>query len=188
MPDYLLDTNIVAYWYDSRRPEHAKVLDHIEAVRQPDPQTPYVPRLFVSVVTIGEIEYGHRVVAMPNVSKQSEYLSKQSEYLKFVGEQCLEPLVITRHVGERYGNLRAWLFKEFSDKKKRARWPEELADPTTAKSLGVQENDIWIAAQAITHNFVLVTHDSRGHFGELQRHFAETLRVEDKLRVEDWAK
>ena len=37
--------------------------------------------------------------------------------------------------------------------------PEALQERTTAKELGVQENDIWIAAQAIQYNLVLLTAD-----------------------------
>ena len=174
MSDYLLDTNIISYWYDSRRPEHSKVLARIEAVRQPDPQTQYVPRLFISVVTLGEIEQGHRSAQTPNASVQSEYMT-------FVRKQCPEPLEITTHVAVPYGELKAWLFNKFSDKKKRtkAERAKQSVYPASARELGAEENDIWIAAQAMTLNFVLVTHDSHGHFGKLQRQFATTLRVED---------
>jgi tRNA(fMet)-specific endonuclease VapC len=174
VPDYLLDTNTVSYWYDTGRLQHPAVLAHVQAACQPDPQTGYIPRLFVSVVTIGEIEYGHRVTATPDASKQMEFEA-------FLREQCPEPLEITRHVGEAYGEMRAWLFNKFVDKSKRshARRAEEMVDPTTGRELGVQENDLWIAAQAMTHNFVLVTHDSRRRFGELLLQFRPTLQVED---------
>ncbi len=56
MADYLLDTNILRYWYDTACGEHVKVAGWVNAARQPDPQTNYVSRLFVSVVTLGEIE------------------------------------------------------------------------------------------------------------------------------------
>ena len=175
MPDnYLLDTNILRYWYDDRCKEHAKVLARVEAVCRCDPQTQYVSRLFVSVVTLGEIEYGHRVTATPDAAKQSAYRT-------FVFEQCPERLEITQPVGEHYGNLKAWLFNTYSDKKKRtkAQRVNQFVDPMPARELGADENDIWIAAQAMTFTLVLVTHDSRGHFGELQRQFGPTLRVED---------
>lgn len=173
MPDYLLDTNIVSYWYDNRCPEHPKVLAHVKAVRQPDPQAQDVPRLFISVVTLGEIEQGHRLARTPNASVQSEYMA-------FVREQCPEPLEITKHVAPHYGDLKAWLF----DQKKRtnSERAKQLVDPASAKELHADENDIWIAAQAMTLGLVLVTHDSRSKFGELQRHFAPTLRVEDWAR------
>ena len=170
MPDYLLDVNILSYWYDTRRREHAKVIAHVNALRQPDPQTEYIPRLFISVVTLGEIEQGHRSAPTPNASVQSEYMT-------FVREQCQEPIEITKHVAPQYGDLKAWLF----DQKKRTKIEraKQLVDPASARELHADENDIWIAAQAMTHNLVLVTHDSRGHFGQLQRQFAKMLRVED---------
>ena len=56
---------------------------------------------------------------------------------------------------------------------------EELLNPATGKELGIDENDIWIAAQALTHNLLLVTHDSRGNFGKVLGQFAPDLKVED---------
>jgi predicted nucleic acid-binding protein len=171
VPDnYLLDTNIVSYWYDDHCKEHAKVLARVQAVCQTDPQTKYVSRLFISVVTLGEIEQGHRSAPAPNASVQAEYMA-------FVREQCREPLEITKHVAVPYGDLKAWLY----DQKKRTKIERamQLVDPASAKELLADENDIWIAAQAMTFNLVLVTHDSRGHFGELQRQFVTTLQVED---------
>jgi len=175
--DYLLDTNILRYWYDTGCPQHANVLGRAQGVRRPDPLTGYVPRLFISVVTLGEIEYGHRVAPKPDARKQSEYT-------RFVREQCPETLEITTHVARQYGELKAWLFNTFSDRMKRAKAKraQELVEPTTAKELGADENDIWIAAHAMTLNLVLVTHDSRGNFGRLQHQFAP------ELYVEDWAR
>jgi len=175
--DYLLDTNILRYWYDDRCPEHTKVLAHVQAVRQPDPQTSYIPRLFISAVTVGEIEYGHRYVLNPDRAEQAEYVA-------FVRRQCPESLEIDSHVSEYYGELKAWLMSTFAPKAMRtkARRLGQLVHPTTVEPLGIEENDVWIAAQAITFGLVLVTNDTRGRFGELQRHFART------LRVENWAK
>jgi len=175
--NYLLDTNILRYWYDTACPENAQVLARVQVVRQADPQTRYVPRLFISVVTIGEIEYGYKA----NPTKDPR---KQSEYLAFVREECPERLEIAEHVGQHYGELKAWLFRSFSDGKKRTKsgLANELIDPTTARELGADENDLWIAAQAMAHNLVLVTHDSRGRFGQLLRQFGA------RLRVEDWAR
>ncbi len=165
---------ILSYWYNTKCPENESVLAHVRVVRQPDPQTQYVSRLFISAVTIGEIEYGHRAAPARNVAEQTQYL-------RFVHHEGLVSLKITRHVGKCYGELRAWLFKNCSPRTRRAKWPEECIDPTTAKELGVQENDIWIAAHAMTNNLVLVTHDRRGNFGKLLREFSK------ELHVQDWA-
>jgi len=177
MSDYLLDTNILRYWYDTDCPEHENVLGRIEAVCVLDPETQYVPRLFVSVVTMGEIEYGHRRTPKPNVSKQREYMT-------FVRERCPEPLDILTHVAEYYGVLKAWLMNKFSPLTMRTKAARlrQLVDPATTEELGVQENDVWIAAQAMTFDLVLVTHDHKGYFGKLQRKF------EPELQVEDWAR
>jgi hypothetical protein len=37
--------------------------------------------------------------------------------------------------------------------------PEQLLEPATAKELQIQENDLWLCAQAISHRMVLVTND-----------------------------
>jgi predicted nucleic acid-binding protein len=174
MADYLLDTNILRYWYDTKCNQHARVVIGVDAARQPDPKTNYVSRLFVSVVTLGEIEYGHRVTHAPDAVKQAAYS-------KFVRDQCPVVLEMTKHVAEQYGEMRAWLFNNCgpSAKKSRAKRAEELVNPTTGKELFIDENDIWIASQAKTHNLVLVTHDSRGNFGRVLRQFAPALTLED---------
>lgn len=174
MADYLLDTNILRYWYDTTCAEHAKVVGRVNAAQQPAPQTNYVSRVFVSVVTLGEIEYGHRVTNVPDPAKQAAYA-------KFVREQCPVALEITEHVAEQYGEMRAWLFNTCGPnaKKSKAKRAEELVNPTTGKELGIDENDIWIAAQAKTHDLVLVTHDSRGNFAKVLKQFAPALTVED---------
>jgi len=174
VPDYLLDTNILRYWYDTRCDEHAKVVSRVDAARQPEPKTNYLSRLFVSIVTLGEIEYGHRVAHLPDPEKQAAYV-------KFVREQCPVALEMTWHVAEQYGEMRAWLFNNCGPiaKKSKAKRAEELVNPTTGKELAIDENDIWIAAHAMTHNLILVTHDFRGNFGKVLNQFASTLKVED---------
>lgn len=174
MQDYLLDTNIIAFWFDTARPEHPKVVARVSAARQPDPTTNYISRLYVSVITLGEIDYGHCVAPTPDPAKQAVYT-------KFVDQQCPDAREITKHVVEQYGELRAWLFNNCGPiaKKSRAKRAEELVYPTTGKELGIDENDIWIAAEAKTHNLVLVTHDSKGNFGKMLKQFAPTLKVED---------
>ena len=74
--------------------------------------------------------------------------------------------------------MRAGLFRKFGPKSRRPKWAEELADPTTAKLLGIQENDIWIAAQALQFSFVLVTNDK----------MLPVRQVAPELRIENWAR
>lgn len=53
---YLLDTNIIAYWFDSERDEHERVVRRIKPL---SPETP----LTISAITWGEIQYGHQLVS-----------------------------------------------------------------------------------------------------------------------------
>lgn len=173
MADYLLDTNILRYWYDKRCQEHSRVLTHVHSVRQPEPTTLYVPLMFLSAITLGEMEFGHRA----NPSGDG---SSRTDYIRFVTEQCPEVLEIDRHVCACYGELRAWLFDNCAPKglRRKVRRPEQLVDPVTARELAVDENDIWIAAHAMTLKLVLVTNDSRGNFGKLLRQFQNDIVVQ----------
>lgn len=40
---------------------------------------------------------------------------------------------------------------------------EEWLDPATGKTLGVNENDVWIVAVALTYNLTLVTSGKMDH-------------------------
>ena len=51
MRGYLLDTNIVMYWFDTRRPQHERVVRHIQELPEATP-------LMISAITSGEIEFG----------------------------------------------------------------------------------------------------------------------------------
>lgn len=190
MADYLLDTNILSYWYDDKidvngrmKPTHESVVRNVARVRTPDPQTGYVARLFVSTVMLGEVEYGHRCVSASDPINRR----KQSEYATFIREQCPVELDITRHVAEQYGQMRAWLFDTCSPRtlRTKAKRAEQLVFPATGQELGIDENDLWIAAQAMTHGLVLVTHDRRGNFGKVLAQFSSTLRVEPWADI-DW--
>ncbi len=177
MPDYLLDTNILSYWHNAESPLHGNVAAKIDQVRQPNEDSGYVSRLFISVVTLAEIEYGHKVTNSPDTAAQIEFRT-------FVEEQLPPALEIPSSIREPYSTLRSWLFNRYSNKvrRKRARRPEELVSPTTARELGVDENDLWIAAHAALYNLVLVTADGLANLAKA----IEAGGIGP--RVEDWTK
>ncbi len=153
MRDFLLDTQIIRYWYDTDCPQHQAVIGNINTTRSaivpPDPQ----PKLLISVVTLGEIEFGHRV-------QVSDHAIDNAARLRFV-QQLPAPLELTQEAAESYADLRMRLFNKYApgEKRKPKMRPEQLMDPTTALSLQIQENDLWICAQAVAHGMVLVTND-----------------------------
>jgi tRNA(fMet)-specific endonuclease VapC len=126
----------------------------------------------ISVITIGEIEYGHKVVSPSGLTQI------QSDFITFVLRNFPLVIPITEMTTPYYGSIRARLFERFGPKKKRKGLrPEQLLDPVTSRVLGIQENDIWIAAQALERNLVLVTNDSMQ-------------RVKDgvsELQIENWS-
>jgi tRNA(fMet)-specific endonuclease VapC len=154
--DCLVDTCIWSRWFDPKtRPEIEAWLTNISGDR----------KLYVSVVTWGEIEYGYKV-------QEDKQKSKEVEFRGFLDEKGPSTLDIDKHVVEPYGRLRAALFEKYGKSNK---WPEELKDPTTAKELGIQENDLWIASQAISRNLILLTEDKMYHLREVA---GEELHVE----------
>jgi predicted nucleic acid-binding protein len=161
---YLLDTNIVRYWFDPECPEHGRVLQRIQRLPTDTP-------LAVSVITLGEIEYGLKVT--------DEAPAFEVELDVFIHEQLPMSLSVTATTRIDYGSIRARLFKKYApgELRRKARWPEQLVDPVTGLALGIQENDLWIVAQAVEHNLVLVSNDRLTHLRE----------VAPELRVENWA-
>lgn len=144
MRDFLLDTQTIRYWYDSGCPQHAAVIANVAAVRQNTATSEVKPKLLVSVVTLGEIEFGHRVAVTPNPTAQAAYL-------KFVREELPDVLELSKDAVEAYGELRMRLFNKYApvDKRKQTKRPEQLIDPATAKELQIQENDLWLALRPL---------------------------------------
>jgi tRNA(fMet)-specific endonuclease VapC len=147
VPGYLIDTQTITYWFDGPSGQYPGVA---AVVRLLSPDSP----LYVSAITLGEIEYGHAVNA-------GGAGAKRDEFLKFVREQLPQVLDVSKHTVEHYGRIRARLVERIPppggwSKKKRA---EQMSDPLSGKVLGIDENDLWIVAQATERNLVLVTND-----------------------------
>jgi tRNA(fMet)-specific endonuclease VapC len=161
---YLLDSNIIRYWFDEGRSEHGRVLQRIQRLPEGTP-------LAISAVTLGEIEYGLRV--------HDESLAFEGELKGFIDEQLPMVLAVTATTRIDYGSIRARLFRKYApgELRRKNRMPEQLVDPATGLTLGIQENDLWIAAQAVEYNLVLVSNDRLTHIRE----------VAPELRIENWA-
>ncbi len=170
MPGYLIDTQTISYWFDGKSGGYPVLQAAAEARRSADAP------VYISAISLGEIQYGHAADPV------GAGLVRES-FVKFVGEELPQVLMVSRHTAEPYGRIRAALFDKFGpnarkSKKKRA---EELCDPTTGRELGIDENDLWIVAQAAERNLVLVTHDKMVRIREALQ------ESEIGVRIEDWA-
>ncbi len=176
MRDFLLDTQTIRYWHDGACAQHVVVAGNVAALQKLTATSELKPRLLVSVVTLGEIEFGHRVALAPD-------LVAQAAYVKFVQKELPGPLELSPDASAAYGELRTRLFNRYApgDKRKPKMRPEQLVDPATAKELQIQENDLWLCAQAIAHGMVLVTNDRMTQI----RNVASGM--EQELLVQNWA-
>jgi tRNA(fMet)-specific endonuclease VapC len=147
MNGYLLDTNAASILWDAWHSYHKG----IKAFLQNISQSP----IWISVVVLAEIEYGLKIAPRLDTNRQNDVRKEMAKFLLV--------LDLDKHTVASYSDLRAELFKKYSPKDRKGRLtakrPEDLIDRTTAKELGVQENDIWIAAQAIQYDLILVTED-----------------------------
>jgi predicted nucleic acid-binding protein len=176
MRDFLIDTNIWEYWFNpAREPEHSHVLKRISELKKRCERTEFSFRIWISCVTWGELEYGYQV-------QTKKERSLETPFRRFIHGIAPKEFFIDRHVAHDYGRIRARLFNKYgpSEKKKKGRRPEQLIDPATSLELQIQENDLWLVAQAITRDFVFVTNDRKS--------LQPLLEVAgDELNVENWA-
>lgn len=170
MRDFLIDTNIWEYWFNERHePEHSHVLSHVSDLKRHSDF-----HVHISSVTWGEIAYGYK-------AQKEKERSLEAPFRQFIHEIAPKEYCIDRSVVEDYGRIRARLFEkcESEGKKKKLR-PEQLIDPVTSLQLRIQENDLWIVAQAVTKKLTLVTNDRKSLQPLLDV-------LGDELRVENWA-
>jgi tRNA(fMet)-specific endonuclease VapC len=174
--DFLLDTQMIRYWYDTKCSQHEAVAANVDFLRKQTESLEHKPRLLISVITLGEIEFGHRVNSSPNPSVQAEYL-------RFVNEQLPARLEVIEETAASFGELRRRLFDKYApgEKRKRKMRPEQLTDPITSKELGIQENDLWLCAQAIAHDMVLVTNDAMRPIRQVSQ------GMQPGLLIQNWA-
>jgi predicted nucleic acid-binding protein len=146
MDTYLLDTNLVSVLYDARRSNY-------DAVRQAIAALPAQAAQLVSVVTVGELRFG---MALAHAAGQP---------LTHI-EDCLarteaHPLAeITRHTADAFATVKSSVALARIDIRRRTpRWVEAWTDRVSGQLLQIDENDLWIAAQALERNYVIVTCD-----------------------------
>ena len=161
---------MIDYWFDEASEFHDSVR------RTADSRSAFGSHVCVSAITLGEIEYGRAV-------NPGGMGGRLNEYSRFVRESLPRILEVSKHTAEPYGRVRAKLVDRFPppggwSKKKRA---EQLYDPIAAREFGFDENDLWLVAQAIERNLVLVTNDR-------MRRISQTVQeVAPNFVFENWA-
>jgi tRNA(fMet)-specific endonuclease VapC len=163
---YVLDTNIVSYWFDGHSPQNGAIVERIESLPAGAP-------LRISAISLGEIEFGFRV-------RREADAELERDLRRFVQEKLPTVLDVTSTTRAYYGSIRAALFERYAPRDKRAKRFRlgQLTDPVSELELGIQENDVWIAAQAIEYNLVLVSNDK----------LTKIRDIAGDLLLENWAR
>ncbi len=159
----------IRYWFDETSEFHDSVRRTADSIPTTGSQ------VCVSVVTLGEIEYGRAV-------NPGGMGGRLDEYSRFIRESLPRILEVSKHTAEPYGRVRAKLVHRFPppggwSNKKRA---EQLYDPIAALEFGFDENDLWLVAQAIERNLVLVTNDRMKRIKEAVR------EIQPSFAFENW--
>ncbi|NQT51115.1 type II toxin-antitoxin system VapC family toxin [bacterium] len=161
---YLLDTNIASALWDAYHAKH-------EEFRQRVTEIGDAP-VYVSVVTLAEVEYGLKTAAKIDEGRQAQVRATMRGF---------EALPLDHHIVEHYAELRARLFRKHSPRNAKGRLTSkrvpDLWERTPDKLLGIQENDLWNAALAVERNLVFVTNDRMSRIVEV---------AGDDLRIERW--
>jgi tRNA(fMet)-specific endonuclease VapC len=168
---YLLDTNILSYLVVGLNNQDSQigrnVLKNYQAVQ--------ASNIFICSATTGEIVYGLEVAPPPNNLLKQKEVHDILDIFKVV--LSIDKNIAANH----YASLRAKIFNKYApkDSKQRAKskYIEEWCDPTTGKTLGIDENDVWIAAVALAHNLTLVTADKMDHIVSV---------APSNLTIENW--
>lgn len=163
MDTYLLDTNLVSVLYDGQRSNHRAVRQALTAL---DPQAAQL----VSVVTIAELRFGlllSRAAGQPLTHIEACIEQAEEHSLAEVG----------RYTAEAFAYVKAKVALQRVDIHRRVpRWVEGWTDRVTGQLLQIDENDLWIAAQAIEKNLVILTSDQ--DFTKVITNAVPELRVE----------
>jgi predicted nucleic acid-binding protein len=151
MEGYLLDTCAVSAYLSPTRPNHAIVRDRIDTLEAESLK-------YVSVITLGELVYGAQL------SANSEGVDIAS-FEDLIMEARKYPLLsVTDHVADSFGKLKASLavtcIPRRLKRKKRPRWVEDWIKAATGRDMQVDENDLWLFAQAHDRDLVFLTTDS----------------------------
>jgi predicted nucleic acid-binding protein len=150
---YLLDTCFVSALLNGRHENYESARRADEAIESGAPR-------YVSRITIAELTFGllldHEATARAH-PKATDVLRRAQEY---------PILEVTRHTATEYAQLRTKLAVTYLPtllRSQRPRWIDQWPVRVRQETLQIDENDLWICAQARERNLVLLTTDGNMH-------------------------
>lgn len=151
MEAYILDTSVLSAHLDAGHRHH----DYIrECVRQVERRA----TVFLSAISLAELGFGVNLAESfghNRLPALKETIAEARQY---------RVLDVSHHTAAAYADLKAALARKYlanASAQGRPRWIEDWVDKTTGKKLQIDENDLWMCAQAKERNFVVCTADRR---------------------------
>ena len=114
--------------------------------------------LFLSAISLAELEFGVRMAStfggarLPTLERM------------LMDARTYAVLEVTHHTSAAYSELKTKLAQTYladASRRGRPRWVEEWVDKTSGKKLQIDENDLWICAQARERDLIVLTTDRR---------------------------
>ena len=145
---YLLDTSALTPLVDASHLKHELVTNVITGLGDAP--------IYVSVIALAEMLYGIVLYekaegkGLPNAEKMISHA------------KLFPRMEIGRHTALEYAKLKADLAAHYLPKvakQFRKKWVEDWIDKFTGKRLGIDDNDLWICAQAREINFMVIADD-----------------------------
>ena len=151
MAGYLLDTSIVSVYLDPGNPRHVGPAQAIAAL-------PAGTDLYVSAIALAEIEFGVNLAKM--VSRQ------RFEQLEFMLSEARRQFIldVTKQTARFYADIKAKVAHRFlasTLRRDRPAFVEDWIDQATGKAIAIDENDLWMCAQAKERDLTLLTAERR---------------------------
>ncbi|ABA22120.1 PilT protein-like protein [Trichormus variabilis ATCC 29413] len=129
---YLIDTNHCSYLMEGL----PSVAEHLRSLGQ--------VQLATSVIVAGELRF-----MAHNSHQKAANLIKINAFLRRINLYGID-----KETTEIYGDFKSEIIKQFGPKEKSQRKTTKLT------SIGISENDLWIAATALRHSLIIVSSDS----------------------------
>jgi tRNA(fMet)-specific endonuclease VapC len=146
---YLFDASALSARLNEDHPYHASASAIIEGL-------PSDAIKLVSVITLAEIDYGIRLAEQLGSKRLDDFRQRLDVIRRYT------PLDLTHHTSEAYAELKARIASHVRRRpnRKLTRFIEDWIDSGSGKGLQIDENDLWICAQAKERDLIVITTDT----------------------------
>ena len=151
MDAFLFDTTALSIYLDPNHPQHIAKGQSLAALPAENPR-------FVSPVALGELGFGTQLASL--IGKGDP--AKLNAIL--VEARAYAVLDITHHTASAYAELKSKVAHKYLAKtlrQDRPKYVEDWIDKATGQKLAIDENDLWMCAQAKERDLIFVTADAR---------------------------